>query len=54
LADPPDQAFLVFRVDDAATIEAFVERDPYVRNRLVKQWRIRPWTVVIGADADHG
>jgi uncharacterized protein YciI len=53
LADPSDQAFLVFRADDAATVEAFVERDPYVRHGLVTQWRIRPWTVVIGANADH-
>jgi len=54
LADPADQAFLVFRADEPAIVEGFVERDPYVRNGLVKEWRIRPWTVVIGADADHG
>jgi uncharacterized protein YciI len=53
LADPPDQAFLVFRADDSAIVEAFVDRDPYVKNRLVKEWRIRPWTVVIGAETDR-
>ena len=53
LADPTDQAFLVFRVDDPATIEQFVEHDPYVRHGLVKEWRIREWTVVIGADVDQ-
>ena len=50
LADPTDRALLVFRTDDAASIEAFVRADPYVREGLVKSWRIRPWTVVIGAD----
>ncbi len=52
LADPVDQAFLAFHVDDKTTIEAFVEHDPYVQNGLVKAWKIRPWTVVIGAAAD--
>jgi len=36
-------------VDDAATVEAFVKGDPYVVGGLVMRWRIRPWTVVIGA-----
>lgn len=54
LADPPDQAFLVFRGDDAGVVEAFVEQDPYVKNGLVKEWRVRPWTVVIGGPADQG
>ncbi len=47
--DPPDGALLVFRADSAAQVEAFVARDPYVRNGLVTAWRIRPWSVVIGA-----
>ena len=54
LADPADQAFLVFRADDSALVKTFVEHDPYVKNGLVKEWRIRPWTVVIGAPVDHG
>jgi len=49
LADPADHAYFVFHVDDAATIEAFVEQDPYVKHGLVKEWKIRKWTVVIGA-----
>lgn len=48
LADPVDQAMLVFRVADPATIESFVAADPYVTGGIVKQWRIRPWNVVIG------
>lgn len=32
-----------------AVAEGFVRNDPYVVNGLVKEWRVRPWTVVIGA-----
>jgi uncharacterized protein YciI len=48
LADPPDSALLIFRVDDPKLIEEFVRKDPYVTNGLVKRWEIRPWTVVVG------
>jgi uncharacterized protein YciI len=48
LADPADEALLVFRGEDAA--EAFARADPYVREGLVVRWSVRPWTVVIGAD----
>jgi len=47
LADPVDQALLVFRCTDRAVVEKFVENDPYVNNGLVPKWEIRPWTVVI-------
>jgi uncharacterized protein YciI len=47
--DAPDGgALLVFRAASAADVEAFVARDPYVRNGLVTSWRVRPWTVVVG------
>lgn len=46
--DPPDGALLVFRAEAPADVEAFVARDPYVRNGLVTAWRIPPWTVVVG------
>lgn len=51
-ADPADGAALVFRCDDEATVREFAEADPYVRNGLVKDWHIRRWTVVVGADYD--
>ncbi len=51
LADPVDQAVLVFKVDDPSKIENFVKTDPYVTDGIVKQWRIRPWNVVIGGEA---
>lgn len=49
-ADPADGALLVFRTDDRALVERFVEADPYVLNGLVPSWRIREWTVVAGAE----
>ena len=51
LAEPADQAVIVFTGDDASAAEAFVAADPYVREGLVRSWRIRPWTVVIGGEA---
>ena len=50
LADPIDGALLVFRASDKSTVEDFVHRDPYVKNGLIRKWRVRPWTVVIGSD----
>jgi uncharacterized protein YciI len=47
LADPVDKALLVFRTTSPEIVEAFIQRDPYVKNGLVAQWEIRPWTVVI-------
>ena len=54
LADPPDGAVLVFAGDDASVAEEFAAADPYVANGLVTSWRVREWTVVIGADDDGG
>jgi uncharacterized protein YciI len=48
LADRPDRALLVWRVDDRAIIDEFVRADPYVTNGLVRSWSIRPWNVVVG------
>jgi uncharacterized protein YciI len=52
LADPADMAVLLFRGSSPAAAEAFAMADPYVRNGLVKRWRVRPWTTVIGPDAE--
>jgi uncharacterized protein len=51
LADPVDGAVLLFTGDSPAAAEAFVAADPYVRNGLVKRWRVRPWTTVVGTGA---
>jgi uncharacterized protein len=48
-ADTVDGAVLVFKLEDRTQVEEFVGRDPYVANGLVTAWRIRPWTVVVGA-----
>ncbi len=47
LADPADQALLVFRAADKTIVEQFVQNDPYIKNGLVLRFEIRPWTVVI-------
>lgn len=51
LADPPDGAVLVFRGNSAQHAESFAQADPYVRNGLVKSWRARKWTTVVGDGA---
>jgi uncharacterized protein YciI len=51
LADPIDGAVLLFRGDSPAVAESFAAADPYVRNGLVTQWRVRAWTTVVGDDA---
>jgi uncharacterized protein YciI len=48
LADPADQAVLVFKADDAGVAEEFARNDPYVKQGLVASWTVRQWTVVIG------
>jgi uncharacterized protein YciI len=48
LTDPTDNAILLFQGDSPAGAEAFVAADPYVKNGLVKSWRVRPWTTVVG------
>jgi uncharacterized protein YciI len=51
LASPADGVVLLFKGDSPKAAEAFATADPYVRNGLVKQWRVREWTTVIGSDA---
>jgi uncharacterized protein YciI len=50
LTDPADRALLVWSTEDPAIVEAFAAGDPYVRNGLVQEWRVRTWNVVVGAD----
>lgn len=51
LADPFDGAVLVFRGDSPKAAEAFAAADPYVRQGLVTNWRVRKWATVIGDGA---
>ncbi len=48
LADPADSAVLVFKGESSIIAEEFAKNDPYVLNGLIVEWRVRPWTVVIG------
>ena len=50
LADPADGAVIVFRGDGPEAAEAFAKNDPYVKNGLIREWSVRPWTVVIGGE----
>jgi len=50
LSDPADAAILVFRGSSSAAAVRFAQNDPYVRNGVVKSWRVRNWNVVIGDD----
>jgi uncharacterized protein YciI len=51
LAEPTDQAILIFRVEDPKVIDTFIAKDPYVRHGLIRSWRVRRWTTVIGKTA---
>ena len=48
LAEPADGAVLVFRGDSTDIAKALAKVDPSVTNGLVKAWRVRKWTTVIG------
>jgi uncharacterized protein YciI len=51
LADPVDGAVLLFQGDSPRPVEAFAAADPYVKAGLVKAWRVRAWTTVVGEGA---
>ncbi len=48
LAEPADGAVLVFRGPSPEAAEAFAKADPYVKNGLVRSWRVRKWMTVVG------
>ena len=51
-ANPPDGAVLMFRGSSPEVAERFAKSDPYVLNGLIRQWRVREWTTVVGALAE--
>jgi uncharacterized protein YciI len=51
LANPVDGAVFVFRGPTSHPAENFAKSDPYVLNGLVKSWRVREWTTVLGDGA---
>ncbi len=54
LADPADQAIIVWKVDNVKIIEDFVANDPYVKQGLISRYEIRPWKVVINSLDSNG
>ena len=51
LAGPVDGAVILFSGESPTTAEAFAKADPYVMNGIVKSWRVREWTTVVGEGA---
>jgi len=51
LADPADGAILLFQSDTPEVAERFAQADPYVKQGLVTDWRVRPWSTVVGEQA---
>ncbi len=48
---PVDGAALLFEGEDASVAEDFARQDPYVRAGLVREWKVRAWTTVVGKQA---
>ncbi len=46
VGDPVESALLLFA--EAGSARAFAEADPYVREGLVRSWRVLPWATVVG------
>ena len=51
LAEPADQAILVFRCDSPEPVRRFAQTDPYVTHGLVTAFHVRQWNTVVGDDA---
>ena len=48
LADPVDEAVLIFSGSHPGAAEEFAKNDNYVKNGLIKNWKVRKWTTVVG------
>jgi hypothetical protein len=46
-----DSSLFLFKGDSPEAAERFAAADPYVKAGLVKRWRVRPWTTVVGESA---
>lgn len=47
-AEPADGGAFIFKSDNPIAAETFAKKDPYVKNGLITEWYVRPWTVVAG------
>ena len=46
--NPPTGAVFLFNTSDKSIINTFIEKDPYVKAKLVTNYSIKEWNVVIG------
>jgi uncharacterized protein YciI len=51
LGDPAEGAAILFEANSPAVAQQFAAADPYVRNGLVKSWRVHKWNTVVGTAA---
>lgn len=51
LAEPADQAILMFQCETAEPVRLFAAKDPYVTHGLVKAFHVRQWNTVVGEAA---
>ena len=51
--DPADEAILIFRGENDKAAKAFAENDPYLKNGLIKDWKVRKWNAVVGSRIDN-
>ena len=50
VGDPVESGLLVFRCNSSDVPAEFARDDPYVKNGLVMQWKVRPWNTVVGKE----
>lgn len=48
LGEPADGGAFIFKGESPQAAEDFAKKDPYVKNKLITEWSVQPWTVVIG------
>jgi len=48
LADPSDQALLMFACETPQPVQLFAAQDPYVTHGLVRAFHVRQWNTVVG------
>jgi uncharacterized protein YciI len=50
VGETPEGAIIVFRADTPEPATSFASSDPYVKNGLIKSWRVQRWHVVVPQD----
>jgi len=53
LAEPADGGVFLFQGEGPEGAESFARSDPYVREGLVRSWKVRPWMTVVGEGASN-